>query len=604
MVAPPRPVATVRHGAALVSVGLPRDVPQSHKRIVRRTVPAELPAFLRSQPPALARVFAARAVRKPEELDLSLGRLPAPSRFKGMEEAVELLVDAIEADARILFIGDYDADGATSCALGVSALRALGAAQVSYLVPNRLAFGYGLTPEIVEVAAFSQPDLLVTVDNGIASHDGVRAAAERGMSVLVTDHHLPAETLPAADAIVNPNQPGDGFPSKCLAGVGVLFYVLLSLRTRLRTLGWFATQGIPEPNLADYLDLVAIGTVADVVSLDHTNRILVAQGVARINAGRCRPGVKALLEVARRPLGRIVNADLGFGVGPRLNAAGRLEDMSAGIECLLADEDEHAKGLARELDRLNAQRRDIEAGMQQQALEAVAALHLEQDSDLPRGLCLFHRDWHQGVVGLVASRIRERFDRPVVAFAPSGDEELRGSARSVPGLHIRDVLSAVATRSAGLIERFGGHAMAAGLTLKNANLEPFRRAFEEEVCTQLGSAERVGDVLSDGELDTLDLQTAELLRAAAPWGAGFPEPVFDGTFEVLARRVLDGGHLKLRLKPTGAGGSLDAIAFRAVSDGDDPVVPQRIRAAYRLDVNEYRGQRSPQLVIEYLEPCQ
>lgn len=567
-------------------------------------MPDELGAPLRDLHPVLARVLAARDVRRAEDIDHSLKHLTPPSGLSGLDAAVELLVEAVEADARILFVGDYDADGATSCALGVSALRAMGARQVSYLVPNRMAFGYGLTPEIVEVAAQAEPDLLVTVDNGIASHAGVQAAVERGISVLITDHHLPAATLPPADAIVNPNQPGDRFPAKALAGVGVLFYVLMALRARLRALGWFAAEGIDEPNLADFLDLVAIGTVADVVPLDRVNRILVAQGIARINAGRARPGVTALLDIARRPPGRVVAADLGFAVGPRLNAAGRLEDMSIGIECLLADDEAQARALALELDLLNAQRREIEAGMQEQALAAVAALELAEQGTLPRGVCLYHREWHQGVVGLVASRLRERLDRPVVALADSADDELRGSARSIPGLHIRDVLEAVATAHPGTIERFGGHAMAAGLTLRRDHLERFQAAFEAEVERALGDTDLVADILTDGDLAEIDLGVAELLRSAVPWGAGFPEPIFDGTFQVLEQRALDGGHLKLRLRAVdGAAAPLEAIAFRVLGDGPAPPPLERIRAAYRLDVNDYRGRRTPQLVIDYMEAC-
>ena len=564
--------------------------------------------FLRREPavgqlppdlhPVLARLYAARHVFHGEELDQSLERLLPPDGLKGMAQAAALLADALCKGRRLLIVADFDADGATSCALAMRALRAMGAQEVHYVVPNRFEYGYGLTPEIVAVAAQWRPELLITVDNGISSVEGVRAAQRAGMQVLITDHHLPGAELPPADAIVNPNQPGDGFASKMLAGVGVIFYVMLALRAQLRARGWFAQQGIAEPNLARLLDLVALGTVADVVPLDHNNRILVAQGLKRINQGQSSAGIRALLNVAGRRPGRLGAADLGFAVAPRLNAAGRLTDMSLGIECLLTDDEGRAEEIARQLDSLNRERRDIESGMQAQALEAIDRLHL--DGVLPHGLCLFDESWHQGVIGILAARIRERVHRPVIAFAPASDAELKGSARSVPGLHIRDALDAVAARHPGLVTKFGGHAMAAGLTLPRAHLEAFRVAFAAEAAQHLSDDDLAGRVITDGELagEELTLELAQLLRDAGPWGQGFPEPLFDGVFEVAEQRVVGERHLKLRLSTGGR--AVEAIAFGQVPAGNLPAW-KRVRAAYRLDVNEFQGRRGLQLVIEYLE---
>lgn len=548
--------------------------------------------------PVLARLYAARHVYHSEELDQSLERLLPPDGLKDMDRATTLLADALRDRRRLLILADFDADGATSCALAMRALRAMGAPEVHYVVPNRFEYGYGLTPEIVAVAAQWRPDLLITVDNGISSVEGVRAARGAGMQVLITDHHLPGAELPPADAIVNPNQPGDGFASKVLAGVGVIFYVMLALRAQLRARGWFVQQGIAEPNLARLLDLVALGTVADVVPLDHNNRILVAQGLKRINQGQASAGIRALLNVAGRHPGRLGAADLGFAVAPRLNAAGRLTDMSLGIECLLTDDEARAEEIARQLDSLNRERRDIESGMQTQALEAIDRLHL--DGVLPHGLCLFDETWHQGVIGILAARIRERVHRPVIAFAPASDAELKGSARSVPGLHIRDALDAVAARHPGLVNKFGGHAMAAGLTLPRAHLDAFRVAFAAEAAQHLSDDDLAGRVVTDGELAAgdLTLELAQLLRDAGPWGQGFPEPLFDGVFEVAEQRVVGERHLKLRLSTGGR--AVEAIAFGQVPAGNLPAW-KRVRAAYRLDVNEFQGRRSLQLVIEYLE---
>lgn len=573
----------------------------SGRKIISRRPPGEsgnLPADLH---PVLRRIYLARHVTSAQELEQSLDQLIPPAQLKGIDRATALLADALQRQRRILIVADFDADGATSCALGLRALRAMGAQDVRYLVPNRFEYGYGLTPEIVALAAQQSPELIVTVDNGISSLEGVAEARRRGIDVLVTDHHLPGAALPMATVIVNPNQPGDHFPSKNLAGVGVIFYVMLALRAHLRESKWFAQRNIPEPNLARLLDLVALGTVADVVPLDYNNRILVAQGLKRINQGSPCAGIAALLRVAGRSPQRVTAMDLGYVVGPRLNAAGRLTDMSLGIECLLTDDPAAAQDTAGKLDALNRERRAIEATMQQQALAAIASLHLDM-AMLPRGLCLFDQSWHQGVIGLVAARIKEHTHRPVIAFAPAGDGEIKGSARSVPGLHIRDALDAVAARHPHLLSRFGGHAMAAGLTLLRAHLEAFREAFDEEVSRHLSDGDLQGKIVSDGELtgEELSLPVAELLRAAGPWGQGFPEPVFDGCFDVVSQRVVGEKHLKLTLRAPQHAKVLEAIAFNSVCEGQ-AVTYARIRTAYKLDVNEYQGYRSLQLIIEHME---
>lgn len=551
--------------------------------------------------PVLRRVYAARNISGKEDLDNSLSRLHSPAVMKGVSQAIELLVVALQKHERILVVGDFDADGATSSALMVAALRELGAASVDYLVPNRFEFGYGLTPEIVEVASARRPDLIVTVDNGISSLSGVAAARQRGIRVLVTDHHLPGRELPQADAIVNPNQPGDSFPSKNLAGVGVAFYLLMALRGRLRDSGWFEHGERKEPNLADYLDLVALGTVADLVPLDHNNRVLVQQGLQRIRAGRCRAGIQALLEVAGRKASRLVAADFGFAVGPRLNAAGRLDDMSLGIECLLSTDRVRARQLAEQLDALNRERREIEADMKTQALEHVQQLHFDTEQ-LPMGLCLYNADWHQGVIGILASRIKERFHRPVIAFAPSAPGEIKGSARSIPGLHIRDTLDAIAARHPQVLQKFGGHAMAAGLSLAESQLPLFEAAFREELKHRLDEEALTGVLESDGALDSADfsLELAELLRSAGPWGQGFPEPLFDGCFTVVSQRVVGEHHLKLSVRPDGGRQALDAIAFNQAAE-HQLQKGQRVRLAYRLDSNEYRGLLGLQLMVEMIE---
>jgi len=565
----------------------------------RTSVPAD--DFAPRLHPVLRRVYAGRGVRSAAELELGLDQLLPVSTLDGLDGAVGLLVHHFELQSRILVIGDFDTDGATSSALVLRSLRRLGFADVGYLVPNRFEFGYGLTPEIVALAAQSSPALIITVDNGISSHDGVTEAGRRGIEVLITDHHLPPGELPRATAIVNPNLANACFGSRSLAGVGVAFYVMAALARALQTRGSFA-GGF---SVAELLDLVALGTVADLVPLDHNNRILVAQGMKRLRAGRCVAGITALLEQANRSLERVVAQDLAFAVAPRLNAAGRLDDMSLGVECLLTDEIAEARQLAARLTELNEERREIEQRMQSEALEAVSRLRLESQGETLPGLCLFDESWHQGVVGLVAARVKDRVHRPVIALARAEDGTLRGSARSVPGVHIRDVLEAIATRHPGLIERFGGHAMAAGLTLQSDRLKHFTSAFVEEVAGWLDPAAQ-GIVETDGELtpEEMTLATALALREAGPWGSAFPEPAFDGEFVLLESRIVGERHLKMRVRPSLSGEVFDAIAFRFV-DGDAPSskLPQgRARLAYRLDVNEYLGTRRLQLVVEHLEP--
>ncbi|WOJ93717.1 single-stranded-DNA-specific exonuclease RecJ [Congregibacter variabilis] len=551
--------------------------------------------------PILARVYAARGVRDSEELNLSLAALHPPELLAGLDAATERLQRALEKQERILIVGDFDADGATSTALAIAALRQFGATAVDYLVPNRFEFGYGLTPGIVALAKEKKPDLIVTVDNGISSIDGVAAANAAGIEVLITDHHLPGEQLPDAAVIVNPNQAGCRFPSKALAGVGVMFYLLLALRTRLRAQGWFVTRDLEEPHLGSFLDLVALGTVADVVPLDHNNRILVEGGLLRMRSGRARPGIAALLSVAGRDPSVVVASDLGFAAGPRLNAAGRLDDMSLGIECLLCEDPRQARNIALQLDSMNRERQRIERGMEQEALLALAALDL-RDSDLPAALVLHDPGWHQGVVGILASRIKDRFHRPVIAFARSDEGELKGSGRGIPGMHLRDLLDLVATRHPGLIDRFGGHAMAAGLSLPEAHYDDFAQAFTDAVETSGGlNLDPVID--SDGELAStdFDLATAQMLRSAGPWGQLFPEPLFDGVFELRSQRIVGERHLKMSLAKPGDGTPLEAIAFGVDTERwPDPSVTQ-VRLAYRLDVNQFRGERRLQLLVEQIE---
>ena len=574
------------------------------QKTIRRRELTQLIQFDQPVHPLLQRIYCARGIQHGRELQYQLAHLHKPC-FKGLPEAVSLLADAVVAQAKIMIVGDFDADGATSSALAVLALRAMGLSNVDFLVPNRFEYGYGLTPEIVAVAAAQQPDIIITVDNGISSIEGVDAAHELGIAVIVTDHHLPGAQLPNADAIVNPNQPGCEFPSKNLAGVGVIFYVMNALRAELRQIGWFEENGIPEPNMANFLDLVALGTVADVVPLDHNNRILVAQGLERIRAGRCRPGIKSLLEIAGKQAHKLIASDFGFALGPRLNAAGRLDDMSLGIQCLLCDSENLAREMAAQLDELNRDRKAIETGMQQEALGMLQKTLATDAQDLPWGVCLFDETWHQGVIGILASRIKDKYHRPTIVFADVGNGEIKGSARSVPGLHIRDALDAIAARHPYLLQKFGGHAMAAGMSLQRENFVAFAQAFDEEVRRQLTEGDLQAIIISDGELalQDLTLQMAAQLRDAGPWGQHFPEPVFDGEFFVLQQRKVGEKHLKMTLALDTQGQQLiDAIAFNIdTSIWPNPQI-RRVRLAYKLDINEFRGNTHLQLLVDYLEP--
>lgn len=560
----------------------------------------ELPDSLH---PLLQRIYRQRPLGQIEDLDLDVKNLLPPDSLKGITDAVELLVAALREKKRILVVADFDADGATSCAVALTALRQLGAQHVDYIVPNRFDYGYGLTPEIVALAAQRDPDLIITVDNGISSVEGVQAARAAGIDVLVTDHHLAPDVLPDANAIVNPNQPGCEFPSKTIAGVGVIFYVLTALRAQLRELGWFREQGIEEPALGELLDLVALGTVADVVGLDRNNRILVNAGLKRIRAGRTRPGISALLQLSRRVPHKLVASDLGFALGPRLNAAGRLDDMSTGIECLLATDAASAEKLAAQLDAMNQDRKQIESDMREQAFRYLDELSLNTEQ-LPAALCLFDPDWHQGVVGILASRVKDRVHRPVIAFAEvsEGDQQtLKGSARSIKGFHIRDALDAVATRHPGLISKFGGHAMAAGLSLDKSRFEEFSTAFASEAARLLDDEMLAARIYSDGEIEPeyFNLESARALAQAGPWGQEFPEPLFDGRFRLVQQREVGSGHLKMVLSPLhDSECCLDAIAFNVPAEEWPAAGASEIEIVYRLDENEFRGQVSLQLMVE------
>ncbi|MDX1901133.1 MAG: single-stranded-DNA-specific exonuclease RecJ [Gammaproteobacteria bacterium] len=570
------------------------------KKIIRRTI-SESSLAQTDLHPLLQRIYSARGVQTAAELEQSLERLLPWYDLLGILQAVELLTATIAQQKNILIVGDFDADGATGTAVAMRALKSFGVQTVHYLVPNRFSFGYGLTPGLVEMAQSFQPHLIVTVDNGIANHAGVSAAKALGIQVLITDHHLPADTLPSADVIVNPNQPGDIFASKSIAGVGVIFYVMLALRAHLREQKYFSEKKIPEPNLAHLLDLVALGTVADVVPLDHNNRILVHQGLRRIRSGHCIAGIRALLEISQRDIQRIQASDLAFSVAPRLNAAGRLDDMSLGIECLLCDDEIRAREMAEVLSQLNDERRVIEQDMQQQALRAVEKIHLADEKKLPYGLCLFEKDWHQGVIGIVAGRIKDKWHRPVIAFAAEDEKSLKGSARSIPGLHIRDALAEIDAKHPQLIQKFGGHAMAAGLSIARESFKTFAEIFQATIAARLEEKDLQHIILSDGELTPEEhtLSTAELLRAAGPWGQHFPEPIFDGTFDMLEQRIVGSKHLKMTLSQSGQ--IFSAIAFNVDLNQWPNHRCQQVHIAYRMDVNEYRGKCSMQLIVEHLE---
>ena len=562
--------------------------------LARRDPGHQLTGATDSLPPLLQRVYRNRGIHDTSELDLSLRALAPPDLLPDLDVAAQRLCEAVMAQQRILIVGDFDADGATAVALSVSLLEAMGAQRVSFLVPNRFEFGYGLSPEIVDLAAARQPDVIVTVDNGVSSVAGVDRARTLGIDVIVTDHHLPGEELPKALAIVNPNLAGCEFPSPAMAGVGVVYYLLSRTRVRLKANGWFEQRA--EPNLAGWLDLVALGTVADVVPLDQNNRVLVAQGLKRIQAGHCRPGIKALCQIARRDYQRLNASDLGFAIGPRLNAAGRLDDMTIGIRCLLAVDDAEAIELATALDELNRTRRALEQEMVKDAELIVAASKPVDDDHY--GICVYDPSWHQGVVGIVAGRMKDRFHRPVIAFAEAGDtapDELKGSARSLPDLHIRDALDAIAARYPGMLSKFGGHAMAAGLSIKRVHYRRFAKVFDAMVKELIPARALQPELLTDGELmeSEFTLKMARMLAQAGPWGQQFPAPLFHGTFEVVNQRVVGEHHLKLVLK---TGGKLiDAIAFR-----QPPVAATQVLVAYRLEENEYRDNVTLQLMVEHI----
>lgn len=570
-----------------------------NKVIQRRAMSTIMPVC---DDPLLDRLYRSRHIQHAQELDHRLQSMHSPFLLNGIESAVEIL--AISCDKKIVIVGDFDADGATSTALMVSALRQLGFTNVNYLIPNRFEQGYGLSLPVAEMAIAQQVDLLITVDNGVSSLEGIAFLKTRGVQVIVTDHHLPGDELPNADAIVNPNLTDCQFPSKSLAGVGVAFYVVLALRAKLREMGIFDAK--TQPGFTDLLDLVALGTIADVVPLDQNNRILAYQGLARIKASQCRYGIRALAEVANKNLSQLTASDLGFSIAPRLNAAGRLDNMSVGVELLLAESMETARALALELDGLNQTRKEIEQGMKQEALEICRKLTALQgkDNQLPLGVALYQSDWHQGVLGILASRIKDQFHRPVVAFAQDSEGILKGSARSVEGLHIRDALEQVHQRYPDMILKFGGHAMAAGLSIRAELFEQFQHAFNRVVSEWLGDDELKGTLWTDGELEPtlMNVQTAEKLRAAGPWGQAFPEPVFDGEFKILQQRLVGERHLKMLLEPKQGGQLLDAIAFNVDTRYYPDKSIQTAKLVYKLDINEFRGNRDIQLLVDYIEP--
>jgi len=572
------------------------------KTITPRPQPTKL-SHLHDIDPLLAKIFTARGVIENEQLDRSLSKLPSPNLLSDMANMTDHLAQAICQQQKICVVADFDADGATSCTVAIRGLNLMGAQQVSFIVPNRFEYGYGLTPEIVElVKQEKDPDLIITVDNGISSLAGVELAKTYHIKVLVTDHHLPGDRLPDAEAIVNPNKVDDDFPSKNIAGVGVIFYVLMALRTRLREQGWFEQQGIEHPNLAQLLDFVALGTVADVVALDQVNRILVHQGIQRIRSGRAHAGIKALTEVSGKQAHLIYSSDLGFALGPRLNAAGRMDDMSLGIQCLLTDDITVAKDLATQLQTLNQERKEVEAQMKHEAMLFLNEVHLQTDKRLPAGFCLFDKSWHQGVIGILASRIKERLHRPVVAFAPSEKGEIKGSARSINGVHIRDVLSEIAVSHPQILTKFGGHAMAAGMTIKLHDYPAFALAFDEVVSKHLESVDLEQKIYSDGQLNEqqLSIEFSEQLQKSSTWGQAFPEPVFDAVFDVIQCRIVGQQHLKFVLRLPKGEQLVDAICF-FVDKPESWLGCRSILCAYKLDVNEFRSKRNLQLMLQYIE---
>ncbi|MGF1720088.1 single-stranded-DNA-specific exonuclease RecJ [Vibrio kyushuensis] len=557
--------------------------------------------------PLLKRIYISRGIRSSQQLDKAAKALHSYQKLDGIQLAVELLFEAVSKNQRIIVVGDFDADGATSSALSVLALRMLGSSNVDYLVPNRFEDGYGLSPEVVDQAIAIGAQVIMTVDNGVSSIDGVRYAKEKGLTVIVTDHHLPGHELPIADAMVNPNLESCNFPSKSLAGVGVAFYLMMALCVHMRKVAWFSSNNMTEPKLMELIDLVALGTVADVVALDENNRILVHQGLQRIRAGKARPGIQALIEVAKKDAHRLVATDFGFALGPRINAAGRLDDMSFGVELLMSNNIHAARRMASELDGLNQTRKEIEEGMKQEAMAFCERLQFGDNSGLPHGLVLFQRDWHQGVIGILASRIKEKFHRPVIAFADGGEGMIKGSCRSIPGLHMRDALDRIDTQNPGLIAKFGGHAMAAGLSIKESDFEMFSRLFDQIVRQELDDNALKGVVMSDGELlpEQFSMHTAELLRSGGPWGQAFPEPIFDGEFKILHQKLVGEKHLKMMLEPLHKGHPtnimIDGIAFNVDLKRWPDASTKTARIAFKLDINEFRGNQSLQLMIEHLD---
>lgn len=572
-------------------------------KIKRRTWPEESLNKAAHLHPVLKRIYASRGIVDENELVYSLDKLEPYHGLSGIEKAAVFLGEAIQVQKRFLIIGDFDADGATATAVAIRALRLLGADQVEFLVPNRFEYGYGLTPGIVEVAAKLKPDVIITVDNGISSHEGVQTARDYGIEVVITDHHLPGKELPEAAAIVNPNQPNDTFPSKAMAGVGVIFYVMLALRAYLSQQNWFEKQNISAPNMGNLLDIVALGTVADVVPLDRNNRILVHQGLKRIQSGKCCEGIRALLQVSKRDFNKLTPSDLGFAVAPRLNAAGRLDDMSLGIQCLLTDDPAKALEYAQRLDELNLERREIEQEMHQQALKLMDNVALDPRY-LPSGICLYEPSWHQGVIGILAGRMKDKFHRPVIAFADSPTEnELKGSARSIPGVHIRDILDAIAKESPELLQKFGGHAMAAGLSITKSNFSAFQKEFRDHITKALKNEQPQAELWTDGSLqpEEFNLDFALLLREAGPWGQHFAEPLFDNTFVLHQHYLLKGKHLKMSLGFENLPLTIDAIAFNVDEKSWPNFRCKKIYAVYKLDINEYQGRRTVQLLVEHLQ---
>lgn len=552
--------------------------------------------------PILEGIFSARGITENEQLERTLAKLPSPWLLSGMEEMVEHLIIAIKQQQKITIVADYDADGATSCVVAIKGLELLGASKVSYVVPNRFEYGYGLTPEIVELVKQQQPDIIITVDNGISSLEGVKTANKANIKVLITDHHLPGEQLPEAVAIVNPNLIDDQFPSANIAGVGVIFYVLLALRSRLKEQQWFAQKNSQPPNLAQLLDFVALGTVADVVTLDQVNRILVHQGLLRIRSGYAHPGIKALIEKANKQLSSLSSSDLAFALGPRINAAGRMDDMSLGIQCLLTEDDKLARDIADQLNQFNNDRKEVEAQMKTEAMSLLDELQVFNEKHLPAGICLFEKHWHQGVIGILASRIKDHLHRPVVAFASSDKGEMKGSARSIPGVHIRDVLSEIATNHPQILSKFGGHAMAAGMSIKIHDYPVFALAFDEVVLKHLANVDVEQKIYSDGQLSETEitLEFSEQLKNAGTWGQNFPTPVFDGVFDVIQCRIVGQKHLKFVLRFPFSELLIDAISF-FVEQPEKWLGTRSINSAYQLDTNEYKGSKSVQLILQYIE---